>query len=38
MTSPEVWPGGGGEEILRLVDQVKAGKPINLEIIGQFGG
>lgn len=33
----KVWRGGGGPEILRLVDQVKAGKPINLEATGQFG-
>ena len=26
-----VWPGGGGDEILRLVEQVKASRPINLE-------
>lgn len=26
-----VWPDGGGKEILRLVDEVKAGKAINLE-------
>lgn len=32
----KVWPGGGGEEILRLVEQVKAGRPINLETTGQF--
>ena len=30
----KVWPGGGGEEILRLVQQVKAGTPINLGSIG----
>ena len=34
----KVWPGGGGEEILRLVEQVKAGKPINLQIIGGQDG
>jgi len=33
----KVWPGGGGEEILRLVDQVKSGKPITLESIGGQG-
>ena len=33
----KVWPGGGGKEILRLVDHVKAGKPINLETIGGQG-
>jgi hypothetical protein len=27
----KVWPGGGGAEILRLVEQVKAGKAINLD-------
>jgi hypothetical protein len=27
----KVWPGGGGKEILRLVEQVKAGKLINLD-------
>lgn len=26
-----VWPGGGGEEIVRLVEQVKSGKPISLD-------
>src|SRR5205823_6545629 len=26
----KVWPGGGGEEILRLVEQVKAGRVIQL--------
>ena len=25
-----VWPGGGGKEILRLVEEVKAGKVPNL--------
>ena len=30
-----VWPGGGGEEILRLVERVEAGRPINL---GETGG
>jgi hypothetical protein len=30
----KVRPVGGGAEILRLVDQVKAGKPISLETIG----
>jgi hypothetical protein len=28
----KVWPGGGGKEILRLVEQVKAGKAISPEI------
>jgi hypothetical protein len=32
----KVWPGGGGAEILRLVEQVKAGKPINLDLMGKF--
>jgi len=27
----KVWPGGGGEEILRLVDLVKAGRSFNLD-------
>jgi hypothetical protein len=27
----KVWPGGGGDEILRLVEQAKAGKAISLE-------
>jgi hypothetical protein len=26
----KVWPGGGGKEILQLVEEVKAGQPINL--------
>jgi hypothetical protein len=30
----KVWPGGGGKEILRLVDEVKAGKAINLDSLG----
>ncbi len=34
----KVWPDRGGEEILRLVEQVKAGKPINLQIIGGQDG
>jgi hypothetical protein len=29
-----VWPGGGGKEILRMVDQVKAGKAISLDSLG----
>jgi len=29
-----VWPGGCGKEILRLVEQVKAGKAINLDSLG----
>jgi hypothetical protein len=27
----KVWPGGGGKEILRLVEQVKAGRSFNLD-------
>jgi hypothetical protein len=27
----KVWPGGGGEEIVRMVDKVKAGRPISLD-------
>jgi hypothetical protein len=30
-----VWPGGGGEEILRLVEQVKAGQVIHLDFRGK---
>jgi hypothetical protein len=29
----KVWPGGGGEEILRLVEQVKAGGIIDLNVL-----
>jgi hypothetical protein len=29
----KVWPGGGGKEILRLVEQVKAGRPLNLDAL-----
>jgi hypothetical protein len=29
-----VWPDGGGKEILRLVEEVKAGKAINLDSLG----
>ena len=32
----KVWPGGGGEEILRLVERVKADRPINLDAFGRF--
>ena len=32
----KVWPGGGGAEILRLVERAKAGKAINLEETGKF--
>jgi hypothetical protein len=31
----KVWPGGGGQEILRLVELVKADKPINLDATGK---
>ena len=27
----KVWPGGGGQEIVRLVEQVKAGRTLNLD-------
>jgi hypothetical protein len=30
----KVWPAGGGKEILRLVEQVKAGKPVQLDSLG----
>jgi hypothetical protein len=30
----KVWPNGGGEEILRLIEQVKAGRAINLDALG----
>jgi hypothetical protein len=30
----KVWPAGGGKEILRLVDEVKAGKAIHLDSLG----
>ena len=30
----KVWPTGGGEEIVRLVKQVKAGKAIHLDALG----
>lgn len=32
----KVWPGGGGKEILRLVSQVRAGKPLQIESTGRF--
>jgi hypothetical protein len=32
----KVWQGGGGKEILQLVEQVKAGKAIHLESTGRF--
>jgi hypothetical protein len=31
----KVWPGGGGKEILRLVQQVQAGQPISLEAVAK---
>jgi hypothetical protein len=31
----KVWPGGGGREILRMVEQVKGGKPFNLGSLGE---
>jgi len=30
----KVWPGGGGDEILRSVERVKTGRPIDLEALG----
>jgi len=30
-----VWPGGGGKEILRLVDRVKAGRSFNIDDLAQ---
>jgi len=33
----KVWPGGGGKEILRLVEEVKAGKAISLDSLGLQG-
>jgi hypothetical protein len=32
----KVWPGGGGKEILHLVDAAKADKPINLDSTGRL--
>ena len=32
----KVWPGGGGQEILRLIEEVKAGKAIHLDSLGKF--
>jgi hypothetical protein len=32
------WPGGGGLEILRLVEQVKAGQQLQIDIMGRFAG
>ena len=34
----KVWAGGGGEEILRLVEQAQAGQLINIHEIEQSGG
>lgn len=31
----KVWPGGGGAEVLGLVEQVKAGRAINLDSLGE---
>jgi hypothetical protein len=31
----KVWPGGGGKEVLRLVEQVKAGRAIHFDALGQ---
>jgi hypothetical protein len=36
MLGEKVCPGGGGAEVLHLVDMVKAGKPINLDATGKF--
>ena len=33
----KVWPSGGGKEILRMVEQVKAGKAISLDSLGAQG-
>jgi hypothetical protein len=30
----KVWPSGGGEELLRLIEQVKAGRAIDLNSLG----
>jgi hypothetical protein len=32
----KVWPQGGGEEVLRLVEKVKAGKAIQLDMLGKI--
>lgn len=32
----KVWSGGGGQKILRLVKQVKAGRPINIDEAGRI--
>ncbi len=31
----KVWPGGGGAEIVRLVEEAKAGKPPNLNVVDE---
>jgi len=31
----KVWPGGGGKEILRMVEKVKAGRPIHFDSLGE---
>ena len=33
----KVWPGGGGKEVLRMVEQVKAGETISLDSLGLQG-
>jgi hypothetical protein len=30
----KVWPSGGGEEILRLIDHVRAGRAIDVDKLG----
>jgi hypothetical protein len=30
----QVWPGGGGKEVLRMVEQVKSGKAISIDSLG----
>ena len=30
----KVWPGGGGKEVLRLVERVKAGRAIHIDSLG----
>src|SRR5262249_61159566 len=30
----EVWPDGGGEEVLRLIERVRAGRAIDLDSLG----
>jgi len=32
----KVWPNGGGQEMLRLVERAKSGKPINLDETGKL--